>query len=50
MAGTYKAVKASPPDLAKLVIEAHGGLERRKPLQHRFSPRNQRWCVLGCQG
>jgi hypothetical protein len=28
MAGTYKAVKASPPDLAKLAIEAHGGLER----------------------
>jgi hypothetical protein len=26
--GTYKAVEVSAPDLAKLAIEAHGGLER----------------------
>jgi hypothetical protein len=30
MASTYKAVKASAPGLATLVIEAHGGLERWK--------------------
>jgi hypothetical protein len=28
MKGTYKAVEVSAPDLAKLAIEAHGGLER----------------------
>jgi len=30
MAGTYKTVKASTPDLATLAIEAHGGLEHWK--------------------
>src|SRR5213593_3967329 len=28
MKGTYKAVEVSAPDLAKLAIEAHGGLDR----------------------
>src|SRR5438034_6593638 len=30
MKGTYKAVEVSAPDLAKLAIEAHGGLDRWK--------------------
>ena len=30
MKSTYKAVEVSAPDLAKLAIEAHGGLDRWK--------------------
>ena len=30
MKGAYTAVEVSAPDLAKLAIEAHGGLERWK--------------------
>jgi hypothetical protein len=28
MSGTYKAADVAAPDLAKLAIDAHGGLER----------------------